>query len=72
MAQKKFIKNDKPIGKKSLEKKPLLDAKQKNRIWTIVILVILLIFFIINNTKDEPEQGPYPPNYSPAQINNNQ
>lgn len=62
------INRERKIGKQSTEKKSLIDPKHKNTIWTIVILIILLVFFIINNTRKEPEQGPYPPNYNPAQT----
>lgn len=63
-------KKNKPrqIGKQKIEKKHLIDPKHKNTFWTIVILVILLIFFIINNTREVPAQGPYPPGYTPAQA----
>jgi hypothetical protein len=54
---------ERKIGKQSVEKKPMLDPKLKSRIWTAVIIITLLIFFIINNTRTEPEEGPYPPNY---------
>ena len=59
------------IGKTTVEKKPLIDPKHKNTIWTVIILVILLIFFIINNTRDEPEQGPYPPGYNRVKVETN-
>ena len=57
------------IGKQTTEKKPLMDPKLKNTIWTIITLIILLVFFIINNTRTEPEEGPYPPNYTSGKIN---
>lgn len=62
---------ERKIGKQSLEKKPLIDPKHKNTIWTIIILLILLTFFIVNNTRTVPEEGPLPPNYSPAQQQTN-
>ncbi|MCG6913641.1 hypothetical protein LJE86_06960 [bacterium BMS3Abin03] len=63
-------KKNKPrqIGRTKIEKKPLIDPKYKNTFWTIVILVILTIFFIINNTRDVPDEGPYPPGYHPAKM----
>ena len=61
-------KKPRQIGKPKTEKKPLIDPKHKNTFWTIVVLVILLIFFIINNTREVPEQGPYPPGYTPVQA----
>ena len=63
MAKKQKNIKPRPIGKQTDEKKPLIHPKHKSTIWTIVILVILLIFFIINNTRDVPDEGPYPPNY---------
>jgi len=65
MAQKKINAKVRQIGKKPSEKKPLIDPRYKNAFWTTIILVILLIFFIVNNTRQEPEKGPYPPNYNP-------
>jgi hypothetical protein len=71
MAKKKQKNKQRQIGKTTIEKKPLIDAKHKNTIWTVIILLILLIFFIINNTRDEPEQGPYPPGYEPVKVEAN-
>jgi hypothetical protein len=68
MAQNPVKKKEKQIGKKKAEKKPLIDPRYKNIVWTTIILIILLIFFIINNTKDVPDKGPYPPNYKPGRI----
>ncbi len=68
MAKKKQTNKQRQIGKTTIEKKPLIDPKHKNTFWTVVVLVILLIYFIINNTRDEPEQGPYPPGYKPAKV----
>jgi uncharacterized integral membrane protein len=62
---------ERKIGKQAVEKKPLIDPKHKNTIWTVIILLILLVFFIINNTRKEPAEGPYPPNYNPTQTQNN-
>jgi hypothetical protein len=63
MAQQKIRPKDKPIGKKPIEKKHLINPRYKNTFWTIVIVVILTIFFIVNNTRSVQERGPYPPNY---------
>ena len=68
MAKKKQTDKQRQIGKTTIEKKPLIDPKHKNTFWTVVVLFILLVFFIINNTKDEPEQGPYPPGYKPIKV----
>ncbi len=62
---------ERKIGKQVIEKKPRFDPKLKNTIWTVIIIVTLLVFFIINNTRTEPEEGPYPPNYTPSQVNIN-
>jgi hypothetical protein len=71
MAKNKLKNKQRQIGKTTIEKKPLIDPKHKNTIWTVIILLILLIFFIINNTRDEPEQGPYPPGYGPVNVEAN-
>jgi hypothetical protein len=71
MAKKKQKNKQRQIGKTTIEKKPLVDPKHKNTIWTVIILVILLIFFIVNNTRNEPEQGPYPPGYNPVNVEAN-
>jgi len=68
MAQKPVKNRERQIGKKNANKKPFIDKRYKNIIWTAIILIILLIFFIINNTKDVPDRGPYPPNYKPGKI----
>jgi len=64
MAKKNNIYRERKIGKQVIEKKPLIDPKIKSTIWTVITLIILLVFFIINNTRTEPEEGPYPPNSS--------
>lgn len=64
MAKKKVNTKERKIGKKPQEKKSLIDPRYKNAVWTTIILIILLIFFIVNNTRKEPERGPYPPNYN--------
>lgn len=65
MAQKRINTKARQIGKKTPEKKPLIDPRYKNAFWTTIIVIILLVFFIINNTRKEPERGPYPPGYKP-------
>lgn len=61
---KKQPKAIRQIGKSAVpEKKPIIDPKYKSFFNTIIFLVILLIFFIVNNTRKEPEHGPYPPFY---------
>jgi uncharacterized integral membrane protein len=68
MSKKKIKTKERKIGKKPQEKKPLIDPRYKNAVWTAIILVILLMFFIVNNTRNEPERGPYPPNYNPQNV----
>jgi len=68
MAKEKKKNQSRQIGKTQLnEKKPLLDPKLKSRIETIIFIVVLLFFFILNNTRKEPESGPYPPFYNKTQ-----
>lgn len=62
--QKKASGKDKPIGKKPVEKKHIINPRYKNTFWTIIIVVVLTIFFIVNNTQSVQERGPYPPNYA--------
>lgn len=63
MAQKTV--KERQIGKNTRPaKKPLIDPRYKNTFWTGVVIVILIIFFIINNTREVPESGPYPPTYN--------
>lgn len=63
------IKRERKIGKQVIEKRPGMDPKLKSKIWTVITIIVLLVFFIINNTRTEPEEGPYPPNYSTSQSN---
>ena len=58
---------ERKIGKQVIEKKPGMDPKLKSTIWTVITVIVLIVFFIVNNTRTEPEEGPYPPNYVPAQ-----
>lgn len=69
MAKNNKVVKDRKIGKQVVEKKPGMDPKTKNTIWTVVTIIVLLIFFIVNNTRTEPEEGSYPPNYTPAKVN---
>ncbi|HRN26123.1 MAG: hypothetical protein IT276_10075 [Ignavibacteriaceae bacterium] len=60
---------ERKIGKQVVNNKPGMDPKLKSTIWTVITIIILLIFFIVNNTRTEPEEGPYPPNYTPTKLN---
>ena len=65
MAKEKKKTKSRQIGKTAIqEKKPLMDPKLKSRIETAVFILVLLFFFILNNTRKEPESGPYPPFYN--------
>lgn len=69
MSQRKNKQKTRQIGKTAVpQKKPLIDPKYKNTIWTVVILIILTIFFIANNTRSVPEHGPYPPGFNPQKA----
>lgn len=57
---------ERKIGNQVVDKKTTIDPKVKNTIWTVLTIIVLLIFFIVNNTRTEPEEGPYPPNYTPT------
>jgi len=63
MSQKKNKQKDNQEEK--TEKKPLIDPKYKNWVYTGIFFAVVLGFFIVNNMNGEPEQGPYPPNYVP-------
>ena len=64
---KKERNKERKIGKTVVaEKKQLIDPRYKSFVSTVVLLVLMLIFFIINNTRKEPEKGPYPPLYNPS------
>jgi hypothetical protein len=72
--ERRFGKQSQQIVRSKKEvKKHLIDPKHKSTIWTVIIVIVLVIFFIINNTRETPADGPYPPNYDPENIelNNN-
>ncbi len=72
--ERQFGKQNKQTGKSlKEEKKHLIDPKHKSTIWTVIIVIALIIFFIINNTRETPVEGPYPPNYKTenTEVNNN-
>ena len=62
---------DRKIGSHQVEKKSWMHPKHRSTIWTIAIILILLIFFIVNNTRKEPEEGPFPPNFKQNSNNIN-
>jgi hypothetical protein len=66
MGRGKAKPKERQIGKKTIERKTLINPRYKNTFWTAVIVLVLLIFFIINNTSSVPDQGPYPPSYNPS------
>jgi hypothetical protein len=70
MAKKDTKPRQRQIGKTKQKKKHLIDPRYKNLFWTIVFLVVLVIFFIVNNTRDVPESGPYPPGYDAQKQEN--
>ena len=70
MSQKSNKPRERKIGNNPIQKKPLIDPRYKNLIYTLVILVTVIIFFIVNNTQSEPASGPYPPNYRPEASKN--
>ncbi|MDP3831018.1 MAG: hypothetical protein Q8Q47_07090 [Ignavibacteriaceae bacterium] len=64
MAQNFDKKRERKIGKQEVTaKKPLIDPRYKNMVSTIVFIVVMIVFFIVNNTRTEPESGPFPPFY---------
>jgi uncharacterized integral membrane protein len=62
-----------PIGKQAVtqvEKEPDFYTKHKSTLWTVIVLIVLTIFFIVNNTREVPDQGSYPPNYLKGKTTN--
>ena len=41
----------------------LEDKKNRSRLYTFIFFLAFGVFFIVNNTGNEVEKGPYPPNY---------
>ena len=71
MSQKKNKQRTRQIGKTTVaQKKPLINPRYKNTVWTVVIIIILVIFFIVNNTRSVPDQGPYPPGFNKQKAQN--
>jgi hypothetical protein len=57
-----------PANAEINQKKPWIDPRYKSFVNTIIFILVLLIFFIVNNTRKEPESGPYPPYYNTDKI----
>jgi len=52
------------MSKQQEEKRVLgLTKKQRSHLYTGLFVLAFLIFFFVNNNFDDPEPGPYPPNY---------
>ena len=65
MAQKKNTNiKERQIGKNIPVKKPFIDPRYKNTVWTVFFIIVLLVFFIMNNTVQVTEKGPYPPTFN--------
>lgn len=43
-----------------------LTKRHRSWIYTGFFIGVIILLFVINNMGNEPEQGPYPPNYVPA------
>jgi hypothetical protein len=62
---------EKKIGNTVIRKRTFWSYKKnRSRVYTLIFIIIMLYFFIVNNTRDEPKEGPYPPGYVPrSEIN---
>lgn len=58
-------------NKKMEQKKPLIDPRYKNFVYTMLFITVILVLFIVNNSRSEPESGPYPPFYNKSQSGSN-
>ncbi len=75
MAKKnKSVVKEKKIGTTVVSHRSFWSYKKnRSRVYTLIILLLMVYFFIVNNTKDEPKEGPYPPGYTPrSELNSNQ
>lgn len=70
MSQRNSKPRERKIGTNNIEKKPLIDPRYKNLVTTIIVLAVIIIFFIVNNTRSEPDHGPYPPYYNSGKAGN--
>lgn len=61
--QKQKPEPEKSPEEKRKEEEKELARKKRSRIYWSIFLIVVVILFIVNNTRDEPEKGPYPPNY---------
>lgn len=46
----------------------LESKKNRSRLYTVLFFVAFGIFFIVNNSGNEPAQGPFPPNYKQGET----
>ena len=64
---------DRKIGKKGADKPQpeWLVYYKKNKSWIqgIVFTIVVIFFLIINNTRNEPESGNYPPGITADSVN---
>lgn len=69
MSQRNNKPRERKIGTNNVpQKKPLIDPRYKNLVTTVIVLIIVAIFFIVNNTRSEPDHGPYPPYYNAQKV----
>ncbi|MBU0472731.1 MAG: TlpA family protein disulfide reductase [Bacteroidetes bacterium] len=55
------------IGKSQVEGEKIvfgLNKKQRSRVYTVLFFVVVLVLFITNNSGDDSQPGPFPPNYN--------
>jgi len=52
--------------KKTADLKFGLTQKQRSWVYTGTFIALVILFFIVNNINGEPEEGPYPPDYTAA------
>ena len=57
-------KTEKDMAKQTDEKRIFgLTKKQRSHVYTSLFVIAFLIFFFVNNSFEDPGNGPYPPNY---------
>ncbi|GAB1442896.1 hypothetical protein MASR2M39_17320 [Ignavibacteriales bacterium] len=64
---------ERKIGKKGVDKPQpeWLVYYKKNKSWIqgVIFTIIVIFFLILNNTRNEPEQGNYPPGITADSVN---